>query len=103
MASAAQWVDWSSPGRQARYGNLARPWPRMCRQAARRQHRLCQREGRRVTAAAEVPVEVVLADDARALFPAVPRPGDAVAEIDEYETASDGDDEEDATVAAQGG
>jgi len=39
----------------------------------------------------------------RALFPAMPTPGDAVAEIDEYETASDGDDEEDATVEAQGG
>ncbi|MDQ3038076.1 MAG: LysM peptidoglycan-binding domain-containing protein, partial [Myxococcota bacterium] len=45
--SAAQWVDWSSPGRRARYGNLSRPWPRMCRRADRRRHRLCQREGRR--------------------------------------------------------
>jgi uncharacterized protein YcbK (DUF882 family)/LysM repeat protein len=92
---AAQWVDWSSPGRRARYGNLSRAWPRMCRQASRRGHRLCRREGRRVTAAADVPLEPLLAADAVALFPAVPAAGDDVAaEIDEYETAIDDDEAE---------
>lgn len=94
-ASAAQWVDWSRPGRRPRYGNLARAWPRMCRRASRRGHRLCAREGRRVTAPDDVPIEVALADDARALYPSVPGEGEGAGEIDEYETARDEEDDED--------
>lgn len=95
-ASAAQWVDWSSPGRRARYGNLSRPWPRMCRRPDRRRHRLCRREGRRVTAAADVPVEVTLAADALALFPTTPPEPSTEdgADVDEYETAIDDAEEE---------
>lgn len=93
--SAAQWVDWSSSGRRARYGNLSRAWPRICRRPDRRGHRLCRREGRRVTAPGDVPTAVVLADDALALFPAVPEPsvGES-ADVDEYETAIDDDEAE---------
>lgn len=99
-ASTAQWVDWSTPGRRPRYGNLERAWPRMCRRADRRRHRLCRREGRRVTAPGEVPTEIVLSEEALALYPAVPPPSaDDAVEIDEYETAVD-DEEAEAEVAS---
>lgn len=95
-AHAAQWVDWSRPGRRPRYGNLRRAFPRMCRQRRRRGHRRCRREGRRVTAAAEVPVEPVLTEEAQALYPAPPavESPDAEPVIDEYETASDDEEAE---------
>lgn len=98
-ASAAQWVDWSSPGRAARYGNLSRPWPRMCRRADRRGHRLCARESRRVTAPDEVALEPVLTADAVALYPAVPVTDGDAGDVDEYETAID-DDEAEAEASA---
>lgn len=100
-SSAAQWVDWSSPGRRARYGNLERAWPRMCRRADRRSHRLCRREGRRVTAPGDVPVEIALTGEARALYPAELRPSAADGvELDEYETATDDDEDEAAAELA---
>jgi len=90
--TAAQWVDWSRPGARPRYGNLSRAWPRFCRSPRRRTHRLCRREGRRVTAPEAVPDEAVLTDEARALYPA---PVEDVEEpvVDEYETASDEEEE----------
>lgn len=90
---AAQWVDWSRPGRRPHYGNLGRAWPRMCRARSRRSHRRCRAEGRRVTAPDDVPNEVVLTDEARAIFPEVPvaPQDDDGPVIDEYETASDED------------
>ncbi len=93
-AHAAQWVDWSRPGARPRYGNLSRAWPRFCRSRRRRTHRLCRREGRRVTAADEVPREASLTDEARALYP---EPVTEEAEeqvVDEYETATDDDEAE---------
>lgn len=68
---AAQWVDWSRPGRRASYGNLRGPWRRACRRRGDRP-RGCEREGRHVTRAGEVPIEVVLSDDARRLMPVIP-------------------------------
>lgn len=70
---AAQWVDWSQPGRRASYGNLRGPWRRACRR--RRGGDLprgCEREGRHVTRADEVPAEVALTEEAQALLPVVP-------------------------------
>ena len=95
-ASATQWVDWSSPGRRARYGNLDRAWPRMCRRPDRRGHRLCRREGRRVTAPDDLAESATLTPDALARY-AVPPALDAMeAEADtdetEYETAVDDDE-----------
>ena len=93
-AQAAQWVDWSRPGRRPRYGNLDRAWPRLCRDHRRRGHRLCRAEGRRVTAPQDAPQEIVLTADARALYPEVPSvEQDEAPEVDEYETASDEDPE----------
>lgn len=95
-ARAAQWVDWSRPGRSPRYGNLSRSWPRFCRNRRRREHRLCRREGRHVSAPDEVPTEPVLTAEAQALYPEPP-PEDEVPEDDEaaveaeYETATDDD------------
>lgn len=91
-ARSAQWVDWSRPGRRPRYGNLRRPWPRLCRNPRRRRHPRCRREGRRVTRAEEVPDEVDLTAEAREIMPVVPPMGDDPAEIDEYETAADDDE-----------
>jgi hypothetical protein len=56
--SAAQWVDWSGPGRRPRYGNLRGPF----RRRARRRRR---REGRNVTRPDLVPLEVEVAEPAR--------------------------------------
>ena len=92
---AAQWVDWSRPGRRARYGNLARTWPRFCRNPRRRRHRACRRESRRVTAPGDVPAEVQLTEEAQALYPAEGAPTDAEhPDVDEYETASDDEEDE---------
>jgi uncharacterized protein YcbK (DUF882 family) len=95
-SSATQWVDWSSPGRAARYGNLSRAWPRMCRRSDRRAHRRCAREGRRITAPEDVAAVPVLTVEATALYPAVPvgesEAGDG--DVDEYETAIDDDEAE---------
>ena len=93
-AATAQWVDWSSPGRRPRYGNLTAPWPRRCRDARRRGHRSCRREGRRVTAPDDVAREVVLTEDALALYPALPQGDASDGDIDEYETAIDDDEAE---------
>ncbi len=107
-ASAAQWVDWSSAGRRARYGNLQRAWPRMCRRRDRRSHRLCRREGRRVTAPEELAAAAALTDDALALYPVLPledTDSDA-GDVDEYETAVDDDEADEApsdAVAADTG
>lgn len=91
-AQAAQWVDWSRPGRRPRYGNLDRAWPRLCRDHRRRGHRLCRAEGRRVSAPQDAPREFVLTDEARGLFPEIPPDEpDEAPEVDEYETASDED------------
>lgn len=86
---SAQWVDWSSPGRRPRYGNLSRPWPRMCRNPRRRRHRRCSREGRRVTRRDEVPELVQLSPDALEILAEVPAIGDDPAHVDEYETAAE--------------
>lgn len=88
-ASAAQWVDWSSPGRAARYGNLERAWPRMCRRRDRRTHRRCRREGRRVTAPEDLAVVAIMTSEALALYPEVPIEDEGDGEIDEYDTAVD--------------
>ncbi len=55
---AAQWVDWSGPGRRPRYGNLRGPFRRR-----RGPHR--RREGRNVTRPDLVPLEVEVAEPAR--------------------------------------
>lgn len=98
-----QWVDWSAPGRRPRYGSLTRAWPRMCRRADRRGHRLCHREGRRITAPGDVPVVLALTDEARALYPTLPSAEGDGPEIDEYETAIDDDEAEaeEETAAAE--
>ncbi len=91
---AAQWVDWSRPGGRPRYGNLARAWPAFCRNPRRRGHRLCEREGRRVSAPEDVPLEFELAEDARALVPVTPAETEEADDaIDEYETATDEEDD----------
>ena len=100
-AQAAQWVDWSRPGRRPRYGNLSRSWPRFCRNRRRRTHRLCRREGRRVTAPDELPAEPVLTAEAQALYPEPPPEDEAPEDEDaaveaEYETAVDDDAAEEA-------
>lgn len=100
--SATQWVDWSTPGRAARYGSLARAWPRMCRRRDRRSHRLCAREGRRVTAPLDVAAEPVLTAEALALYPEIPLE-EAEDEVDEYETAIDDDEAEAEAVAGETG
>ncbi len=93
--TAAQWVDWSAPGRRPRYGNLSRAWPRMCRDARRRSHRACRREGRRVTAPDDLAAEPTLTPEALARYPVAPRgEGADESEIDEYETAIDDDEAE---------
>ncbi|MCA9604260.1 MAG: LysM peptidoglycan-binding domain-containing protein [Myxococcales bacterium] len=94
-AQATQWVDWSRPGGRPRYGNLARTWPAFCRNPRRRTHRLCSREGRRVSRPAEVPVEFEMTDEARALLPVAPEAPDVTEDdaIDEYETATDEEDD----------
>ncbi len=94
---AGQWVDWSRPGGRPRYGNLSRAWPSFCRNPRRRGHRLCQREGRRVTAPDDVPVDFGITDEARALLPVAPEGPDVTEDdaIDEYETATDEEDEPD--------
>lgn len=97
---AAQWVDWSSAGGRARYGNLARPWPRMCRRADRRTHRLCTREGRRVTAPDDLPLIAALSEEALALYPTLPVEDADESDVDEYETAVD-DEESDEPVVAE--
>ncbi len=56
--SAAQWVDWSGPGRRPRYGNLRGPF----RRRARRRRR---RVGREITRPELVPLEVEVARPAR--------------------------------------
>lgn len=91
-ARSAQWVDWSTPGARARYGNLRGPWRRFCRSARRRGSRACAREGRRVTRPDAIPLEAELTEEARALLPAVPpepTETDPADVIDEYETAED--------------
>jgi uncharacterized protein YcbK (DUF882 family) len=87
--TAAQWVDWSSPGRAARYGNLERAWPRMCRRHDRRTHRHCRREGRRVTAPDDLAIAALMTSDAVALYPAIPIEDEDDGEVDEYDTAID--------------
>lgn len=103
-ASAAQWVDWSSPGHRPRYGNLDRAWPRMCRRADRRGHRFCRHEGRRVTAPDDLAASATLADEALALYPVLPVEDTDVAEGDtdetEYETAVDDDEADEAMTGA---
>jgi hypothetical protein len=69
---AAQWVDWSTPGRRAQYGNLRGPWRRVCRRPGSHARRGCEREGRRVTREGDVPEEVELTVEASALMPVVP-------------------------------
>ncbi|MBX3274539.1 MAG: LysM peptidoglycan-binding domain-containing protein [Sandaracinaceae bacterium] len=102
-AQAAQWVDWAGPGGRARYGNLARPWPSFCRNPRRRGQRACAREGRRVTAAAEVPVEPELTDAARALLPLLDTDeGVEESEDAEYETAVDDEPEPENTAVRLG-
>ncbi len=86
---AAQWVDWSRPRGRPQYGNLRRPWPRLCRNPRRRRHPRCSREGRRVTRRDLVPAEVELAEDARAILAEVPPVGDDPAHVDEYELAGE--------------
>ncbi|MGE0790782.1 MAG: LysM peptidoglycan-binding domain-containing protein [Sandaracinaceae bacterium] len=98
-ATAAQWVDWSAPRGRPHYGNLRRPWPRLCRNPRRRTHPACAREGRRVTRPDEVPEEVVLTAEALALVPVVPTVDVEPPEIDEYETAED-EEETDGVVGA---
>lgn len=49
----AQWVDWSRPGRRARYGTLRRPYRRRERRSPRR-----ARVGRRITRPRALPREV---------------------------------------------
>ncbi|HEY8431736.1 MAG TPA: LysM peptidoglycan-binding domain-containing protein [Sandaracinaceae bacterium] len=76
---AAQWVDWSRPGARPSYGNLRRPFPRACRRRGAPRTGRCAREGRRVTREADLPLEVELTDEARAIMPVVPglAPGEA--------------------------
>lgn len=69
---AAQWVDWSRPGRRPVYGNLRGAWRRACRRRGPSPSPACAREGRRVTRDDAVPLTVVLTDLARALMPSVP-------------------------------
>ncbi len=84
---AAQWVDWSRPGRRPRYGNLRGPWRRACRRARRRgrRSRACARETRHVTRPDEVPLEAELTEAAHQLMPQVPdlTPGDEPDDADE--------------------
>lgn len=87
--SAAQWVDWSTPGRAARYGNLERAWPRMCRRSDRRTHRRCRREGRRVTAPDDLALAALMTSEALALYPEIPIEDEGDDEVDEYDTAVD--------------
>jgi uncharacterized protein YcbK (DUF882 family)/LysM repeat protein len=96
-ASPAQWVDWAGSGGRARYGNLERAWPRMCRRPDRRGHRLCRREGRAISAPGDLAESATLMPDALALYPALPALDSDETETDEteYETARD-DEEEDA-------
>jgi uncharacterized protein YcbK (DUF882 family) len=54
--SAAQWVDWSGPGRRARYGNLRGPFGRRGRR---------QPEGRNLTRADLVPLEAEVTEPER--------------------------------------
>ena len=102
-ASAAQWVDWASSGGRARYGNLERAWPRMCRRADRRGHRFCRREGRRVTAPDDLAESARLTPDALGLYPVLPELDRDEQESDEteYETAVDDDEAEEPTVEVQ--
>ncbi|MGF1468462.1 MAG: LysM peptidoglycan-binding domain-containing protein [Sandaracinaceae bacterium] len=60
---AAQWVDWSRPGRRPRYGNLRRPF----RRRGRRRHE--ERVTRQVTRPDDVPLDVTLTPEAQALIP----------------------------------
>jgi uncharacterized protein YcbK (DUF882 family)/LysM repeat protein len=83
---AAQWVDWSRPGRRASYGNLRGPWRRACRRRGERP-RGCEREGRQVTRTDELPAEVALDDAARLLVPVIP----SVAISTEDEADDDGE------------
>lgn len=69
---AAQWVDWSRPGRRPVYGNLRGAFRRSCRRRGARSRPRCAREGRRVTREDEVPLVVELAEEARLIMPAVP-------------------------------
>lgn len=83
---AAQWVDWSSPGRRSSYGNLRGPWRRACTRARRgTTPRGCAREGRQITRPSEVPAEVELTPEARELMPVIPAltPGEDPDEGDE--------------------
>jgi len=95
-SSETQWVDWAGPGGRARYGNLDRAWPRMCRRADRRGHRFCRREGRRVTAPDDLAQSATLTEAALALYPVLPvlDRAEPEAETDEteYETAVDDDE-----------
>lgn len=69
---AAQWVDWSRPGRRPVYGNLRGAWRRACRRRGATPTAACAREGRRVTREDVVPLTVELDELARALMPSVP-------------------------------
>lgn len=83
---AAQWVDWSEPGRRSAYGNLRGPWRRACLRARRGPTPpACGREGRQVTRANEVPTTVELTPEALELMPVIPgvAPGDEPDEGDE--------------------
>ncbi len=82
---AAQWVDWSRPGRRPTYGNLRGPWRRACRRIRRgaTRPRSCAREGRNVTREAEVPLEVELTAEAQALMPVLPQLAPGEPEEDE--------------------
>jgi len=98
-ASTAQWVDWSSPGRAARYGNLERAWPRMCRRRDRRTHRRCRREGRRVTAPDDLATASLLTTEALELYPVLPIEDEGDGDVDEYDTAVDDEEVDDAGEA----
>ncbi len=69
---AAQWVDWSRPGTRAQYGNLGGMWPRACLRRGAAAEGRCAREGRNVTRADVVPLEVQLTAGARELVPVMP-------------------------------
>jgi hypothetical protein len=69
---AAQWVDWSRPGRRPQYGNLTGPWRRACMRRGARADGPCSREGRNVTRPDLVPIDVELTARARALMPVTP-------------------------------
>lgn len=83
---AAQWVDWSRPGRRPAYGNLRGVWRRACRRPAARSRPRCAREGRRVTREHALPINVELTEEARALMPALP----AFVADDEQDDADEG-------------